>query len=268
MAHDLIRGQGFAAERFHYLLQDDEAHFYPWGAEHAGAAATLALPFQPVFNSAPLRDHLAAQGHAFAGPRALTFHPAVALAGFAGPRAARTGGPLRLAVYGRPRVPRNMFPLAVEALDLFLRGRPPGSVALLSVGERHAPVRFAGGHVLESLGKLAPADYPAFLRGVDVGLSLMLSPHPSHPPLEMAAAGVRVVTNRFPGRDLAALSPAIAEAAPTAAALAAALARAAEAAAAGPLPESARQIDLAALGAPLAAIIPELAAQMRAAPAG
>jgi hypothetical protein len=39
--------------------------------------------------------------------------------------------------------------------------------------------------------------YAALLRSCDVGLSLMLSPHTSYPPLEMAACGASVVTNTF-----------------------------------------------------------------------
>jgi hypothetical protein len=35
----------------------------------------------------------------------------------------------------------------------------------------------------------------------------MLSPHPSYPPLEMAAFGVRVVTNTYANKDLSHLSP-------------------------------------------------------------
>ena len=40
-------------------------------------------------------------------------------------------------------------------------------------------------------------DYAQLLRASDVGILLMLSPHVSYPPLEMAAAGASVVTNVF-----------------------------------------------------------------------
>ncbi len=36
-----------------------------------------------------------------------------------------------------------------------------------------------------------------------VGLSLMISPHPSYPPLEMAAFGLQTLTNQFAGKALA-----------------------------------------------------------------
>jgi hypothetical protein len=34
------------------------------------------------------------------------------------------------------------------------------------------------------------------------GVSLMVSPHPSYPPLEMASAGCVTVTNSYEGKDL------------------------------------------------------------------
>jgi hypothetical protein len=35
-----------------------------------------------------------------------------------------------------------------------------------------------------------------------MGISLMLSPHPSYPPLEMAEAGLITLTNSYDGKDL------------------------------------------------------------------
>ena len=40
------------------------------------------------------------------------------------------------------------------------------------------------------------------MRESAVGLSLMISPHPSYPPLDMAHLGRLVVTNRFGAMDL------------------------------------------------------------------
>jgi hypothetical protein len=40
-------------------------------------------------------------------------------------------------------------------------------------------------------------EYAALIRGVDVGLSLMYTPHPSYPPLDVAACGGVAVTNQF-----------------------------------------------------------------------
>jgi hypothetical protein len=47
------------------------------------------------------------------------------------------------------------------------------------------------------LQNLEWADYVALARKIDVGLSLMSSPHPSYPPLDLAASGAVVVTNMY-----------------------------------------------------------------------
>ena len=70
-------------------------------------------------------------------------------------------------------------------------------------------VKLGNGLSLHGLGKLSLAEYAAVLARMDLGISLMFSPHPSYPPLEMAAAGVRVLTNRWPGKEPSLYSPAI-----------------------------------------------------------
>lgn len=263
VAGNLIRAHSYEHRRFHYLIQDYEPMFYAWGPEHADATASYALPFEPIFNSTPLRDFFAAQGYTFATPDALVFHPAIDLARYATPPRPLRTGPRRLALYGRPEVARNMFPTAVEALSRFLDARAirPGEIELLSVGLRHDPVALGRGHVLHSLGKLPLQDYPGWLLSADIGLSLMLSPHPSHPPLEMAAAGVRVVTNRFATKDLSRLTPAILSVAPMAEAVATGLCAAWDM---GPVAPADRCFDLSALGAPLDRVTALLAARLGA----
>lgn len=263
VADTLITAHGYKHRRFHYLIQDYEPMFYAWGPEHADALASYALPFEPIFNSTPLRDYFAAQGHAFATPDALVFHPAVELERYATPPRPLSAGPRRLALYGRPEVARNMFPTAIEALSRFLDARAirPGEVELLSVGLLHDPVALGRGHVLHSLGKLPLQDYPGWLLSADIGLSLMLSPHPSHPPLEMAAAGLRVVTNRFATKDLSRLTPAILSVAPTAEAVAEGLCTAWDM---GPVAPAERRFDLSPLGAPLDRVTALLAARLGA----
>lgn len=258
VAQGMIAKGGFAEQRFTYLIQDYEPMFYPWGADHAGALASYGLDFRPVFNTTLLRDHFAGLGHGFARPGALCFRPSIEAARYGAPRPARAAGPRRLAVYGRPEVARNLFPVAVGALARFVAeaGLTPDEVEVLSVGLAHDPVDLGQGVVMKSLGKLPIDQYPDWLLTADVGLSLMLSPHPSHPPLEMALSGVRVVTNRFGSKDLGRLSPAIVSVNPTVPGVAAGLARAW---ALPPVSPADRRIDLAALGRSLDEVVGDLA---------
>ena len=268
IARHLIDEYSLNETRFWYLIQDFEPNFYPWGPEFADAMASYELGFEPIFNTTLLRDHFAAQGFAFATADALAFHPSIDIARYAD--ASRNpipseSGARRLALYGRPEVPRNMFATAIEALGLFIRerGLGPNDIAPVSIGLRHDPVKLPGGVVLESMGKLAWEDYPPYLLGTDLGLSLMYSPHPSHPPIEMAASGVRVVANHFGSKDLSALSPAILSTAATGPALADALSRAWDM---PPVDDADRRIDLTLLGDPLDRMLDRLHAQLDARP--
>ena len=51
-------------------------------------------------------------------------------------------------------------------------------------------------------GKVSLNAYADHLNRAAVGVSLMISPHPSYPPLEMAEAGLVTITNAYPGKDL------------------------------------------------------------------
>lgn len=257
LADTLLRRHPFRASRFLYLIQDFEPNFYPWGSEFSEAMASYDFAFEPIFNTTLLREYFAEQGFGFATPDALTFRPSIDVSAYADLPRGTAEGPRRLAVYGRPEVPRNMFPIALGALAQFIeaRGLGPEDIVLDSVGLAHEPVNLPNGLVLRSKGKLPWEHYPGYLASVDVGLALMYSPHPSHLPIEMAAAGAQVVTNGFATKDLSQLSPLIRSTQATAPALAAALDQAWEAA---PADMAARHIDLAPLGLPLNEVIEKL----------
>jgi len=55
---------------------------------------------------------------------------------------------------------------------------------------------------LKIVGKLSLEEYSSYLRTASVGISLMLSPHPSYPPLEMAESGIVTITNSCFGKKL------------------------------------------------------------------
>ncbi len=65
------------------------------------------------------------------------------------------------------------------------------------VGRDLEPITLPGGVRPVLLENLDWADYQTLVRRIDVGLSLMYTPHPSYPPLDLAASGAVVVTNRY-----------------------------------------------------------------------
>lgn len=257
-AQKLIDRFGFTDRDFLYLIQDFEPNFYAWGSEFADAMASYDKRFTPIFNTTLLRDYFIAQGFSWARPDSLTFGPSIDIDRYArGPRPEGAGQKRRIALYGRPEVARNLFPTGIEVLTRLVQdlGLTPADVEIISVGLKHAPIDLANGVKINSLGKLPYEDYPNFLLNVDIGLSLMLSPHPSHPPVEMAASGVRVVTNSFANKDLSLLTPAILSAPPDADRLLEQMKRAWEM---PPPTVEDRNINLSSLGPPMARMLDSL----------
>lgn len=181
-----------------YLIQEYEPSFYPFSSTHmtARAAYDSDWPLWGLFNSSLLHDYFGRQGHTT--ERAYVFEPALnsALRDFlTGHRPAKVK---RLLVYGRPAIPRNCFPAIEKGLRQWATyGEDVSDWELVSAGLAHKPIRIAAGVELRSVGKLSLEDYAELLLTTSVGLSLMSSPHPSYPPLEMAHFGVRTVTNTF-----------------------------------------------------------------------
>jgi len=206
-ALDVCRWQaatfGAAPGRFAYLIQDFEPGFYPRSAQHLLARSTYDAPESTIaiFNTSLLQSDFHDAGIRF--PAEFTFEPRLSpalrdvLARPAGERVRR------IVAYGRPSKPRNAFPLIVDGLRAWRAADPDAQRwTIVSAGERHVDIDLGGGLTMQSLGKLSLSAYADLLRTSAVGISLMISPHPSYPPLEMAYLGLLVLTNRFGGKDL------------------------------------------------------------------
>jgi CTP:molybdopterin cytidylyltransferase MocA len=207
-ARDLIAIRG-RREAFYYLIQDYEPHFYAWSADYAQAMRTYSMDMIPIFNSTYLARFFKTQHPDLLGGEHHVFRPAVLGEEFQAdlsdrPRENRK----RVMLYGRPSVARNLFGMAVWALGRWIEAARlgPEDIEVVSLGEDHPDVSLPNGVRMVARGKLPWAEYKRFVQGVDIGLALMLSPHPSHLPLEMAAAGAVVVTNTFEGKDLGEVS--------------------------------------------------------------
>lgn len=203
---------GNATNPLLYLIQDYEPGFYAWSSRYVLAESTYRsdVPTFAVFNSKELHTHFLAQGYRF--EQEFEFEPflnpvlAQHLEQLAGTAAKRR----QILVYGRPGTVRNAFELVVETLRCWIEQDPTSSQwQFLSAGEEHPPVYLSRGRYLTSVGKLSLDEYARVLSESYAGLSYMVSPHPSYPPLEMAAFGVNVITNNYGGKDLSTFSDSI-----------------------------------------------------------
>ncbi len=106
--------------------------------------------------------------------------------------------------YGRPTVARNAFSIIVEALALWQQRNPITCKLwqIYSLGEMYEEDYVQYIENITVVGKASLEEYAALLSESMIGISLMISPHPSYPPLEMAYAGVQTITNNYEGKDL------------------------------------------------------------------
>lgn len=191
-----------------YIIQEYEPLFYRMSSTHmmARAAFDSSWPCWGIINSRELHDYFRMQGHLL--QRDYIFEPQLS----AGMRPFLNGAApdkkRRILVYGRPTAPRNCFPAIEKGLLQWARDYPEfHEWEVVSAGLRHPAVTFAPERIMVSLGKLSLEKYAELLRTSAVGLSLMSSPHPSYPPLEMAHFGLLTITNSYANKDLSRSHP-------------------------------------------------------------
>jgi len=228
-ASPLVGGKPFL-----YLIQDFEPIFYAASSHYALALETYNFSYIPVINTHILRDFLvegaigkfAQSSHA---STALAFEPALDRSVFYPSHA--SGSPLtevgthdnvkgkpashnrrRLLFYARPSVGvRNLFEIGLAVLAAAVEQHilDPDKWEIVGMGEDFVPRSLGRGAMLGCAPWLGFDSYAKQMRGADILLSLMLSPHPSYPPLEMASCGGIVVTNSYANKTpqrLAAIS--------------------------------------------------------------
>lgn len=199
-------------KRFLLLAQEFEPIFYEGGSTRALTEAAYNLDHLPLFNSRFLTSYFRHHGIGVFGRMSgaretrdfyvfdhvltrLSIQPLSEL------KTTRT-----LAFYARPEMhaARNLFEFGYLALRRLCGegffDRRWRFVGLGGLSENHV-LPLGGGHVLEMIQKLPVESYEIFMNEIDVGLSLMLAPHPSVVPFEFAATGAIVVTNIYENRS-------------------------------------------------------------------
>lgn len=181
-----------------YLLQEDERMFYPFGDERLRCEQVLRTPsIRFILNTKLLRDHLVSEGFSNLATQGVYFEPAFPSDIFH-PRDAEKKNK-RLIFYARPNNLRNLFRHGLSILEeaivrgvidlheweIVLLGKDIPNIVF---GYRHKPLIFEN---------LRWEEYAKLIASADIGFCLMYTPHPSYPPLDLAASGSVVVTNRF-----------------------------------------------------------------------
>ena len=193
------------AHKLIYLIQDFEPGFYPWSSRYVLAESTYQdqeFSTIAICNSEFLLDYLHSHNYHFY--KSFVFQPQMnkTLKHYL-PQLKAMKKVKRILVYGRPQTPRNCFEIISDALKIWAQNQPDvREWTIISLGEKHPDIDIAHGVRAKSLGKVSLEQYADFLSTSAIGISLMVSPHPSYPPLEMAHFGVLTITNGYANKDL------------------------------------------------------------------
>jgi hypothetical protein len=193
-----------------YLLQEDERMFYPYGDDRVKCEETLRnRDIHFLINTKLLFDHFTGDGLSNIATRGTWFEPAFPRTVFY-PRTKAPAGKKRFFFYARRNNARNLFYLGIEVIERAITQKvlDPAEWEICFVGKDIPSVVFDGSYVPTKFENLTWSEYAELAGTIDVGLSLMSTPHPSYPPLDLAASGAVVVTNRFGNKtDLSGYSP-------------------------------------------------------------
>lgn len=186
-----------------YLIQDFEPGFYAWSSQYYLAENTYKIDndkILAIFNSKLLFDYFKLNHYRFS--HEFFFEP-------------RLNGKLKknlfkknikrekkIIIYGRPGTPRNAFGIIKKALAIWSNKFTNAKEwQVISLGQPFKTIKLSDNKLI-SKGKVSLEQYSYEMLSSYVGISLMMSPHPSYPPLEMSTFGVKTITNTFCNKDL------------------------------------------------------------------
>lgn len=206
---NIIREQSkifsYTPKPFVYIIQDFEPGFYPWSTRYLLADSTYGndVDVFALINSEQLKTYLEQNDYKF--KMTWDFPPVfnAKLKEIILNDNKLVKKVKRILIYGRPSVPRNAFELIIEGLKLWSdKYKEYSEWEILSAGEIHSDIALRDGVLIKSVGKLSLEEYADLLKSTYAGISLMVSPHPSYPPLEMSVFGIKTITNTCYNKDL------------------------------------------------------------------
>lgn len=187
-----------------YIIQDYEPGFSPWSSKYALTDSTYCeYPehIYALFNSSQLYSFFKKRGYSFACEEYFepTLHEELRKVLLKNEYVKKEK---KIIVYGRPSEHRNAFEIIKGALKIWSEIYPKSNDwELISLGEGFSDIKF-NDIVLKVKGKVSIEEYAKIMLSSYAGISLMISPHPSYPPLEMSTFGVKTITNSFDNKDL------------------------------------------------------------------
>lgn len=190
-----IRGKIF------YVMQEVETFFYDHGDYYLRCFNTLTSNrLIPIVNSKLLYDYLLANGYTNL-KNGVYFEPSFSRDLLKpSDTSFKKKRKYKLFFYARPSHQRNLFYFGINILNqAFISGiLDSNEWDVYFAGDEKVPnFKFDVDVKCKKLGVMPWNEYCKFASSVDLCYSLIYTPHPSYPPLDMVCAGAVVVTNKY-----------------------------------------------------------------------
>lgn len=188
-------------KRFFYILQEVETLFYPAGDEQVMCEKILNdSDIDFVVNSKLLYDYYTEKGYVEIIKNGMWFTPAFVKKLYAPDQDTfLEKKKKKMFFYSRPHNPRNLFCTGINLInEAIKRGiLKTKEWDIYFAGSDVPKCIFSDGSKPYVLGQMNWYEYSEFTRTIDLAISLMYTPHPSYPPLDIAASGGVVLTNCY-----------------------------------------------------------------------
>jgi hypothetical protein len=190
---------------FVYLIQDYECGFYPWSSRYAFAESTYhdLQKLIPIFNTKILSEFFLENGYCHDG---IIYNPPINEK-ISASLSVNIKRDRIVLIYMRRAALRNCLDFADGVIYEAIKRDPEfwSNWKFIAIGEEFDTKMYTRSGVIEGGQRLSLDAYAKLISTASIGLSFMVSPHPSYPPLEMAAAGMKVITNTYMNKDLSKL---------------------------------------------------------------
>lgn len=209
-AHEV---SGDENKRFIFLIQEYEPFFYPHGSMYAIMNDAYNLPHFAIFSTSFLKNFFRDNNTGVFNHKSnedrdnnSTFYDHPVIRNTTDLIIKKKGRIKKFVFYTRPEehAKRNLFDLGMLAIIKALDKKilEPDAWEFYGIGtiskDKYFPL--IPGITMKILPKVSLNEYYDMLCDFDLGLALMYTPHPSIPPLDMAAAGNIVVTTACFGK--------------------------------------------------------------------
>lgn len=184
-------------KNYFYIIQEVETFFYSHNAEHYLCSQIMQDDNADfIINSHYLYEYFK-ENISNIGVRGVHFEPAFPKKLYK-PKKLEDKKKYKMFFYARPNNPRNLYTIGISLINKALE---MGVIDInewdiYCAGQEVKGLKFSNGYMVKSLGLLSWDEYGDFLGDVDLGISLMYTPHPSYPPYDIVCSGGVALTNK------------------------------------------------------------------------